>query len=45
MGYFLRARIEEDDIFDALLEIKRRADLGVFLLKVLAQNLQDRFWI
>src|SRR6266511_4314512 len=42
MGHFLRARVEENDIFDALLQIKWRADLRTFLLIILAQNFKDR---
>src|SRR5436853_6922089 len=41
MGHFLRARVEENDIFDALLQIKWRADLRIFLLIILTQNFQD----
>src|SRR2546422_10298746 len=41
MGYFLRARVEENDIFDALLQIKWGADLGIFLLIILTQNFED----
>jgi len=44
MGHFLCARIEENDIFDTLVKIKWRADFGIFLLEVFAQNLQDCFW-
>ena len=41
MGDLLRAWIEEDHIFDALLQIKGRANLGILLLVVFAQNLND----
>jgi len=43
MGYLPSSRVEENDIFDALLQIKWRADLGIFLLVILAQNFQNRF--
>jgi hypothetical protein len=43
MRYFLGARIEKDNVFDPLRQIKRRADLGIFLLVVLAQHFQHRF--
>src|SRR6266571_4292433 len=42
------ARIEEDDVFYTLRQIKRRADLCILLLKVLAQYFQDglgNLWI